>query len=55
MSASPAVPPPLQTDTDRRAYLAGRRAGRAVAAILRDRAASTEHVETPGDEPGEQA
>jgi hypothetical protein len=55
MPESPAYPPTIRTDADRRAFEAGRRAGLAVAAILRQRAAPSERVETPGDEPGEQA
>jgi hypothetical protein len=55
MPVSPAVPPTIRTDADRRAYEAGRRAGLAVAAIVRQRAALRERVETPGDEPEERA
>jgi hypothetical protein len=55
MPEPPAFPPTIRTDADRRAFEAGRRAGLAVAAILRQRAALSERVETSGDEPGEQA
>jgi hypothetical protein len=41
-----AVPPTIRTDADRRAFEAGRRAGLAVAAIVRERA---EPEEPPGD------
>jgi hypothetical protein len=55
MHVSPAVPPMIRTEADRRAYEAGRRAGFVVAAIARESAARAERVNTPGDEPEEQA
>jgi hypothetical protein len=47
--------PRITTDADRRAYEAGRRAGLAVAAIVRQRAALRERIEPPRDEPADQA
>jgi hypothetical protein len=55
MPASPALPPSIRTDADRRAYEAGRRAGFAVVAIVRQRAALREGVDSPGDEPADAA
>jgi hypothetical protein len=55
MPRSPAVPPTIRTDADRRAFEAGRRAGLAVAAIVRPRTAVPERIEAPDDEPGDDA
>ena len=47
--------PRISTDADRRDYEAGRRAGLAVAALMRQRAALRERVEPPRDAPDDPA